>query len=149
MDHHDGDGELPGLERQLVILARRFRANAERFHPELTLVGYSLLTEMAERDGVRAGDLTGLYGLNKSTISRQVADLHRAGLVVRDRDPANSRVQLLRISDRGRELLALAATRLHREVAARTHGWTPEEVATLHRLLGRYNASPAAPDDDA
>ncbi|MEU8974395.1 MarR family transcriptional regulator [Streptomyces monashensis] len=137
------DRGLSELVRELVTLSRRFRSNADRLHPDLTFVDYSLLSEMAERDGARAGDLVGLYSLNKSTISRQVAALQRAGLVVRAADPDNPRVQLLHPSDRGRELLALADARMRREVDARTEGWSPEEVSALRTLLTRYNAAPS------
>ncbi|MER8089948.1 MarR family winged helix-turn-helix transcriptional regulator [Streptomyces sp. NPDC087532] len=144
----DDDRELPGLVRELVTLSRRFRANAERLHPDLSFVDYSLLSEMAERNGVRAGDLVGLYGLNKSTISRQVTALQRAGLVVREVAPDNRRVQLLHLSDSGRQLLARADARMFREVDARTAGWSPDEVRALRSLLVRYNAAASAITED-
>ncbi|MCQ4079241.1 MarR family transcriptional regulator [Streptomyces sp. RB6PN25] len=135
-----------GVVRELVNLSRRFRTNADRLHPELGFVDYSLLTQMAQPGGVRAGDLVHLTGLNKSTISRQLAALQRAGLVVRELHPQDNRVQLLRPSERGRQLLALANTRMEHEVSHRTHGWTSQEVDTFRTLLARYNAatSPAA-----
>lgn len=147
----DGDPEVAALVRQLVTLSRRFRANAERLHPELGFADYSLLSEMSERGGARASELVGLYGLNKSTISRQVAALQRAGLVVREPSPTNPRAQLLHPSERGRALLARAETLMRREVAGRTDGWTPDELATLRTLLARYNAaaSAVAPTDGA
>ncbi|KOV60623.1 hypothetical protein ADK64_30295 [Streptomyces sp. MMG1121] len=132
----------------MVTLSRRFRANAERLHPDLSFVDYSLLSEMAERNGARAGDLVGLYGINKSTISRQVAALQRAGLVVRETAPDNRRVQLLYPSDQGRELLARADALMHREVDTRTDGWSPGEVRTLRSLLARYNAASSAITED-
>jgi DNA-binding MarR family transcriptional regulator len=143
----DGDREIPELVRELVTLSRRFRANAERLHPDLSFVDYSLLSEMAERNGARAVDLVGLYGINKSTISRQVAALHRAGLVVRDSSPDNHRVHLLHPSDLGRELLARADALMHREVDTRTEDWTPDEVRALRSLLARYNAASSAPPE--
>jgi DNA-binding MarR family transcriptional regulator len=145
----DGDREIPELVRELVTLSRRFRANAERLHPDLSFVDYSLLSEMAERNGARAVDLVGLYGINKSTISRQVAALQRAGLVVRDAAPDNHRVQLLHPSDRGRELLARADALMYREVDTRTEGWSPDEVRTLRSLLARYNAASSAPPEQS
>ncbi|MGW7541557.1 MarR family winged helix-turn-helix transcriptional regulator [Streptomyces sp. NPDC054770] len=144
----DVDLGIPGLVREMMTLSRRFRANAERLHPDLSFVDYSLLSEIAERDGARAADLVGLYGINKSTISRQVAALHRAGLVVRGPAPDNRRGQLLRVSDQGRELLARADALMHREVDKRTEGWTRHEVRTLRGLLARYNAAASALPED-
>ncbi|MGW7242362.1 MarR family winged helix-turn-helix transcriptional regulator [Streptomyces sp. NPDC054804] len=145
----DDDTDLRGLVRELVTLSRRFRGNAERLHPDLSFVDYSLLSEMAARGGARATDLVGLYGLNKSTISRQVAALERAGLVVREADARNHRAQLLRPSERGRELLARADALMYREVDARTEGWAAEEVQALRGLLARYNAAASAVAADA
>ncbi|MEU9976556.1 MarR family transcriptional regulator [Streptomyces sp. NPDC051014] len=140
----DDDTEIRGLVRELVTLSRRFRGNAERLHPDLSFVDYSLLSEMDARDGARATDLVGLYGLNKSTISRQVTALQRAGLVVREADPQDHRARLLRPSDLGRELLARADALMYREVDARTDGWAAGEVRALRGLLARYNAGASA-----
>ncbi|MFD0395296.1 hypothetical protein ACFQ3Z_36500 [Streptomyces nogalater] len=63
---------------------------------------------------------------------------------MRETVPGNRRVQLLRPSDRGRELLARADARMYREVDARTAGWSPEEVRALRTLLARYNAAASA-----
>lgn len=147
-DVADNDRELPALVRELVTLSRRFRTNAERLHPDLSFVEYSLLSEMAERNGARARDLVGLYGINKSTISRQVAALQRAGLVVREADPDNARTQLLHPSDHGRELLAHADARMHHEVSTRTETWSPDEVKALRGLLARYNTAASAVTED-
>ncbi|MFE6160461.1 MarR family winged helix-turn-helix transcriptional regulator [Streptomyces sp. NPDC056486] len=144
----DDDRELPALVRELVTLSRRFRTNAERLHPDLSFVEYSLLSEMAERNGARARDLVGLYGINKSTISRQVAALQHAGLVVREADPDNARMQLLHPSDHGRELLAHADALMHHEVSTRTEAWPPEEVRALRGLLARYNTAASAVTED-
>ncbi|MGW6059634.1 MarR family winged helix-turn-helix transcriptional regulator [Streptomyces sp. NPDC055189] len=144
----DDDRDIQALVRELVTLSRRFRANAERLHPDLTFVEYSLLSEMAERNGARARDLVGLYGINKSTISRQVAALQHAGLVVRGTDPDNARGQLLHPSDRGRELLAHADALMHHEVHTRTRAWSPDEVGVLRGLLTRYNAAASAVTED-
>ncbi|MFD5300916.1 MarR family winged helix-turn-helix transcriptional regulator [Streptomyces mutabilis] len=91
---------------------------------------------------VRAGHLARLTGLNNSTISRQVSALRRAGLLVSEPDPYDSRSHRLRPSPRGRELLALADAEMYREVERRTAGWAPRDVAMFHALLTRYNLGP-------
>ncbi|MFC8125759.1 MarR family winged helix-turn-helix transcriptional regulator [Streptomyces sp. NPDC057302] len=143
------DRDVPALVRELVTLSRRFRTNAERLHPDLSFVEYSLLSEMAERNGGRARDLTGLYGINKSTISRQVAALQHAGLVVREADPDNARVQLLHPLDHGHELLAHADALMHHEVSTRPQAWSPQEVRALRGLLARYNTAASAVTEDS
>ena len=51
-------------------------------------------------------DLAERLGLEKSTVSRMVAEMERKGLLVRERDPANRRLHRLRITDEGRALHA-------------------------------------------
>lgn len=140
----DDETALRGLVREPVTLSRRLRGSTERLHPDLSFVDYSLLSETDARDGARATDLVGLYSLNKSTISRQVTALQRAGQVVREADPHDHRAQLLRPGDRGRELLARADALMYREVDARTEGWAAGEVQALRGLLARYHAGASA-----
>jgi hypothetical protein len=39
------DAEVAGSVHQLVNLARRFRAKAEKLHPDLEFVAYALLSQ--------------------------------------------------------------------------------------------------------
>lgn len=66
------------IQREMTVFARRAQASAGRLHPELSLVSYTLLGHLEERDGCRATDLAAHYALDKSTVSRQVAALERA-----------------------------------------------------------------------
>lgn len=65
------------IQREMTVFARRARASAGRLHPELSLVSYTLLGHLEERDGCRATDLAAHYALDKSTVSRQVAALEQ------------------------------------------------------------------------
>ena len=76
------------IQREMTAFARRARASAGRMHPELSLVSYTLLGHLEESGGCRATDLAAHYALDKSTVSRQVAALERAGLIDRRQDPA-------------------------------------------------------------
>jgi DNA-binding MarR family transcriptional regulator len=62
--------------------------------------------------------------LEKSTVSRMVADLEQKGLVERERDPANRRTYRLRLTDKGRMFHAHIADvyggRFHQWIAALT-----------------------------
>ncbi|GAA4791527.1 hypothetical protein GCM10023220_16250 [Streptomyces ziwulingensis] len=67
------DTALETVHRELTAFARRARAPAGRTHPELSLVPYTLLGHLEERDGRRATDLAAHYALDKSTVSRDAA----------------------------------------------------------------------------
>ncbi|HEY0560897.1 MAG: MarR family transcriptional regulator [Mycobacterium sp.] len=123
--------------RELSLFARRVRALAHRLHPELSFVGYTLLAHVSATGGCLAGELASLYGLDKSTVSRQVGDLERRGLVVRETGPA----RLLRITPEGGAVLAAAAARQQQALRERVADWSEEDLATFARLLRRYNAT--------
>jgi DNA-binding MarR family transcriptional regulator len=125
------------VQRELTVFARRVRANGGRWHPELPFVAHSLLSEIAATGGCRAVDLVHLYQLDKSTVSRQVADLEERGLVVR---VAGGRGRLLQATEAGSALLAEAARAQRKELERRVADWEPGRLAEFAGLLRRFNA---------
>jgi DNA-binding MarR family transcriptional regulator len=135
------------IQREMTSFARRARASAGRMHPELSLVSYTLLGHLEERDGCRATDLAAHYALDKSTVSRQVAALERDGLVERRLDPADHRVQVLHLTDAGREILAEVTLRRRAAVRERLADWPEQDLERFARYLERYNAGPGDETD--
>jgi DNA-binding MarR family transcriptional regulator len=87
----------------------------------------------------RPGALAGLSHADPSTISRQVAELVRRGLVRREPDPSDGRASLLAITDAGREACQRMRT-LRRELfASAVAGWSDAELGMLASLLSRFN----------
>ncbi|WTN35753.1 MarR family transcriptional regulator [Streptomyces canus] len=130
------------IQREMTVFARRARASAGRLHPELSLVSYTLLGHLEERDGCRATDLAAHYALDKSTVSRQVAALERAGLVERRQDPEDHRVQVLHLTEAGRHILGQVTVSRRAAVGERLADWTPEDLERFAEYLVRYNAWP-------
>jgi DNA-binding MarR family transcriptional regulator len=135
----DTDGRAE-VQRELTVFARRVRASSAQLHPDLPFVAYSMLSHIEDTGGCRSVDLVHLYRLDKSTVSRQVADLERRGLVTRTPDPAGGRGVLLQVSPQGVRLLDEAARLRRGELDRRLAGWSADDVATFARLLHRYNA---------
>jgi DNA-binding MarR family transcriptional regulator len=136
------------IQREMTIFARRARASAGRMHPELSLVSYTLLGHLEERDGCRATDLAAHYALDKSTVSRQVTALERGGLIERRLDPEDHRVQVLHLTARGREILAQVTESRRAAFRERLADWPEEDLQRFAAYLARYNAwqpAPAAP----
>jgi DNA-binding MarR family transcriptional regulator len=71
------------------------------------------LHELDTPEPLAQRDLAERLGLEKSTVSRLVADMEQKELVVRERDPANRRLYRLRLTDKGRRLHATAASGAH------------------------------------
>jgi DNA-binding MarR family transcriptional regulator len=76
-------------------------------------------------------DLAERLRLEKSTVSRMVAELERKGLVVRERDPANRRLYRLRLTDAGRAQHVRMATAFHERYVCWVSAMTPAERDAL------------------
>jgi DNA-binding MarR family transcriptional regulator len=126
------------IHRELNTLARRVRAEAHRLHPALSFVAYTLLGHARATGGCRAVDLAALYQLDKSTVSRQVADLERRGLL--ERAPGG-RGQRLRVTAAGLAELAAAAAGQREALARRLAGWDEADLRAFAGYLERYNAT--------
>jgi DNA-binding MarR family transcriptional regulator len=130
------------IQREMTAFARRSRASAGRMHPELSLVSYTLLGHLEDSGGCRATDLAAHYALDKSTVSRQVSALERAGLVERRLDPDDHRVQVLHLTAAGRRVLARVTERRRAAFRERLTDWPEEDLARFAGYLVRYNAWP-------
>ena len=131
------------VERELANLLRRARTMnrdiAVDVHPDLQPAAYALLARVDEVGSIRASDLGAYFGIDKGAISRQVALLERVGLVVREPDPHDGRAQRLVVTDEGRKRIEDARNGRRGLLREQLDRWPPEDVATLARLLGRYN----------
>ncbi|MGW0585564.1 MarR family winged helix-turn-helix transcriptional regulator [Streptomyces sp. NPDC002920] len=132
---------LETIQREMTAFARRARASAGRMHPELSLVSYTLLGHLEESGGCRATDLAAHYALDKSTVSRQVAALERAGLIGRRPDPEDHRVQVLHLTDAGRRILAQVTESRRAAFRERLTGWDAADLERFAEYLTRYNAA--------
>src|SRR5688500_16682389 len=131
------------LEREIALLLRRARAISARLagelHPDLDGAAYGLLALLEDAGPLRASDLVARLGLDKSTVSRQVASLVDLGLVVRAPDPDDGRAQVLSPSTEGSARLARIRAARRARWAADLADWPPDDVATLGELLARLN----------
>ncbi|MGW2212734.1 MarR family winged helix-turn-helix transcriptional regulator [Streptomyces sp. NPDC001781] len=137
------DAAVETIQREMTSFARRARASAGRMHPELSLVSYTLLGHLEERGGCRATDLASHYALDKSTVSRQVGALERAGLIERRLDPEDARVQVLHLTGAGEEILAQVTRSRRAAFRERLADWPQDDLVRFAAYLERYNAGSA------
>ena len=141
------------LEREIGLLLRRSRAISSRLsselHPDLDGAGYGLLALLQDTGPLRASDLVVRLGLDKSTVSRQVAHLVELGLVDRAADPVDGRAQVLTPSPEGAARLArirdVRRARWEDDLA----DWPASDVAALADLLRRLNGIGEAREAEA
>lgn len=98
-----------------------------------------LIARLEASGALSVGELAEAFGLDVSTVHRQVAAAMRAGLVERIPDPAGGAARKHRPTQEGRrryreEMAARAAT-----IRTVMEEWTPQEVETFTALMRRFN----------
>jgi DNA-binding MarR family transcriptional regulator len=99
-----------------------------------------LLKTLAASGPQRVTDLAVCAGLDASTVSRHVAQLHSGGLIERAPDPADGRAQRVKLSAAGMARIdaVLCARRALLEKCVES--WDPRDLEELDRLLTRFAA---------
>ena len=132
------------IEQQMTVLLRR----VQRIHlitatgeVHLDRSAYGIMCQLADDGPHRLGALAQAFGLDPSTITRQVQALEEAQLAVRRTDPSDRRASLLDLTDEGRQ--ALEQTRAFRRERLRLvlTEWSADERADFARLLAKFNHS--------
>lgn len=108
-----GDGDQ--LQRWVMAFVRAFGlldgAQTPCGQPISASVAHAL-TELASDEGLSQGELGARLGIEKSTVSRLVADLERRDWINRRRDAADGRVLRLHLTEQGQRVSAqIAASR--------------------------------------
>lgn len=135
----DAADEIAGQLVRLVRLIEREQARYQAEHPDaVDRATYLLLVHLVSDGGRRASALAEAVHSDPSTVSRQVAQLVRLGLVERVADPADGRATLLVATAEGRRVFT-ENRRLRNERIARLVGdWTGDDRRTFVELLSRF-----------
>jgi DNA-binding MarR family transcriptional regulator len=137
------DTAIADIEQQFTLLFSRVRSdmreNAARFHPEIGVLGYSIIAVLSHAESMRPGEIARELNLDKGAMSRQATELERLGLLEREADPADHRSVRLRLSPG-------AATRMLEERSRRRSAtydqfsrWDLVDLRRLAELVGRVN----------
>jgi DNA-binding MarR family transcriptional regulator len=132
------------IEQQLTMLIRRAqRVHIMGSHAQIDLdrSAYAILCRVDDEGPQRLGALASTFGLDPSTITRQVDSLERTGLAERSADPRDRRVSMLSLTETG--MLAVQATRQYRrdrykELLA---NWSEYDLEAFASLLDQFNRS--------
>ncbi|TYK43031.1 MarR family winged helix-turn-helix transcriptional regulator [Actinomadura decatromicini] len=132
-----GDGEI-GVVNALVrgaFLVNAVYAESAREHGITSQQGVLLCVLMAQPRGM--GELGGMLGLAKSSLTGLVDRTERLGLVRREPDPADMRAVRVALTAEGRALIDDFYPETCRRVEKLAAGLGDDERATLAALLGR------------
>jgi DNA-binding MarR family transcriptional regulator/RimJ/RimL family protein N-acetyltransferase len=106
-------------------------------HSPYSLTEARVIYELAQREQTEVAALRGTLDVDPGHLSRLLARLERAGLVQRERSPADGRRQLARLTGEGRDAYAVLDGRSAREVGELLDGLREEDRV---RLLGAMAA---------
>lgn len=152
VDELDQAAGITRIQAEVSVLLRRarvyFRDAARDVHPDLQPAAYAILVRLVDDGPVRSSALAEHFATDKGAISRQVAQLEQLGFVRRQPDPDDRRASLIQATAEGTRRCRLARehnTRSMRELLAQ---WSPDEIAQLGILLGKFNAGAGTPSVD-
>lgn len=140
------DGDLLAVQRieqELTLLVRR----AQKVHlrggptePVVERAAYGILAWLHDAGPLRPSVLASHFLLDASTISRQVAFLERAGLVMREPDAGDRRACRLRLTEHGRGVLTTTRADRRGVVHKLLESWSPDDRAKFASLLAAFNS---------
>jgi len=136
------------LSEQVIRLQRAFGSMRQQLAATRSISGegvewaaYGLLFQLVNDGPRRSSALAEAACVDPSTVSRQVAQLVKAGLVERQSDPEDGRASLLVATEKGRAAYAAKQEHRARMFEHVLDGWTPQDVDDLGRLLTQFNNS--------
>src|ERR1700722_19553665 len=139
------EAALDDLYLGLTTLSRRARDVSDALHPGLSLVEYTLLTQIDVTPGMRAADLAAHFCLDKSTLSRQLEQLISAGLLGRDIEQPARRGYALTLTAAGRQRLDAAGHAVRDRLTERLTDWDDRDIEAFARLVTRFNRGSSRP----
>jgi DNA-binding MarR family transcriptional regulator len=132
------------IEQQLTILLRRVQSihvSTSSGDVDLDRSAYGILGRLADEGPQRIGLLASAFGLDPSTVTRQVQALERLDLVVRQPDPEDRRASILDLSEEGREVFERTRSYRRQRLEEALDDWEQSDREDFARLLTQMNTS--------
>jgi DNA-binding MarR family transcriptional regulator len=100
-----------------------------------------LLPPLVHMGPLRVTDLADLKQSDPSTVSRQVAQLVRAGLAHKEPDPADGRASRLAVTPEGEAACARLMGRRRAMLSDALTGWSAEAIASFATQFAQFNTA--------
>ena len=141
-------GETPTLElvESLMALRRTLRCieHAGETSGSLGFAALGVLAYIQRHQPTRATDVAQWIGIGPAALSRQVAELEGAGLLVRAPSPTDARAQLISLTPRGAAEIGQAYARRAGLLAGLLKDWDEVEISaaasTVNEIQGVLRA---------
>jgi len=128
--------ELPATVLRLKRIGARV---LDEWHTSVTMPQLAVLGRLHSCGPQRLSTIADWSQLDRSSASRQIAELADRGLVERMTDPLDGRARLLQLTDLGARLLAQVVQQRDEFFRHALRGWSDIDLAQLHLLLHRLN----------
>lgn len=142
------------LGNQLVQAGRFIAQHAPQWIRDsgMESAGFQLLAQLVVNGPQRVGDLAAAFGLDRTTVSRQLAELYRAGLAEQLPDGADKRARVSGATARGAAQFRAVRAQRSEALAEILREWPADDIGTLVALLRRLTRQqslPFAPFEEA
>jgi len=131
--------EIVRLSRTTHAMRTALAASAAAREDGVEWAAYGLLFHLVKDGPQRSSSLADAVHVDPSTVSRQVAQLVRQGLVERRPDPEDGRAVLLGATPAGQARHARMRERRDGAIACMLEDWDADDVHRLTTLLARFN----------
>lgn len=132
------------IEQQLTMLLRRVQSihiSTSSGEMDLDRSAYGIMCRLADEGPQRLGSLASTFGLDPSTITRQVQALEKAELVQRRSDEDDRRASIVDLTEEGSTVLAHTRAYRRERLEEVFGDWPETDRDELARLLTKVNDS--------
>ncbi len=140
-DVDDEAGRLAGELVRFVRLGARAKSMLHVGDHGAEFSALMLLFPLRHQGPMRVTDLAEIKQADPSTISRQAAQLVKAGLARREADPVDGRASRLAVTEAGMTAAQQLQDARHALISRALADWSPERVDTFARLFEEFNGS--------
>jgi DNA-binding MarR family transcriptional regulator len=133
-------GALTGALTDEVVRFVRLLKTTVPVEPGLDRSALMLLIPLRHEGPMRLRDLAHAKGADPSTVSRQAAQLVRAGLVSSEADPADGRARRLALTEEGVAACRRMTQARGAAIAEALCAWSNRDLSTFTELFREFNA---------
>lgn len=119
-------------------------AGAYRRLFQISIAEWRVIAVLGEQSGLNQQAVGAATRMDKLTVSRATAGLVERGLILRRVNPEDRRAQLLRLSQKGREVYDAVTPKALELEARLLDGFSARERAQLEKMLGRLETAALA-----
>jgi DNA-binding MarR family transcriptional regulator len=133
-------GALTGALTDEVVRFVRLLKTTVPVEPGLDRSALMLLIPLRHEGPMRLRDLAHAKGADPSTVSRQAAQLVRAGLVSSEADPSDGRARRLALTEEGVAACRRMTQARGAAIAEALCAWSNRDLSTFTELFREFNA---------